>query len=232
MVHMEPSRGVKRLWRVVRVVLYMLRKGISKDKFMMDLQLLIERGKIAGKALSNLMTFHHRHDPREDRSFMFSGFSCRSMDPNLSFYSPMEVEFSCSNTPAYPSFRAVKRKSRRHRRYHDDDYDYDAAAVAKAFEMLNSELSDAESVVASPSPAPVIWSFGKSPAVVRQQRITDSPFPSREEEEEEEEDVDIHIDEKAEEFIRRFYEQLRLQQRTPMTPEFQRYRRQPLMGRA
>ncbi|THU74847.1 hypothetical protein C4D60_Mb04t37720 [Musa balbisiana] len=207
----------------------MLRKGLSKDKFMMDLHLLIERGKIAGKALSNLMTFHHhhRHDPREDRRVMFSGFSCRSMDPNLSFYSPMEVEFSCSNTPAYPSFRAVKRKSRR-RRYHDDDYDYDAAAVAKVFDILNSELSDTESVVASPSPAPVIWSFAKSPAVVRQLRITDSPFPLREEEE----DVDIHIDEKAEEFIRRFYEQLRLQQRTPMTPEFQRYRRQPLMGRA
>ncbi|CAL9165941.1 uncharacterized protein LOC103982295 [Musa acuminata AAA Group] len=227
MVHMEPSRAAKRLWRVVRVVLYMLRKGLSKDKFMMDLHLLIERGKIAGKALGNLMTFHH-HDPREDRSFMFSGFSCRSTDPNLSFYSPMEVEFSCSNTPAYPSFRAVKRKSRRRRRYYDDDNDYDAAAVAKAFEILNSELSDAESVVASPSPAPVIWSFGKSPAVVRQLRITDSPFPSREEDD----DVDIHIDEKAEEFIRRFYEQLRLQQRTPKTPEFQRYRRQPLMGRA
>ncbi|KAJ8513845.1 hypothetical protein OPV22_004279 [Ensete ventricosum] len=226
MVHMEPSRAAKRLWHVARVVLYMLRKRLSKGKFMMDLHLLIERGKIAGKALSNLMTFHHhdRHDPRGDGSFMFSGFSCRSTDPNLSFYSPREVEFSCSNTPAYPSFRAAKRKSRR-RRYHDDDYDYDAA---KVFEILNSELSDAESDVTSPSPAPVIWNFGKSPAVVRQLRITDSPFPVRDAEE----DVDFHIDEKAEEFIRRFYEQLRLQQRTPMTPEFQRYRRQPLMGRA
>lgn len=219
---MESESAAKRLWRIVRVVVYMIRKGLSKDKLMMDLNLLLKRGKIAGKALGNLVTFHHHHHHHHHRhgaSSMYSGFSCRSMDPNRSFYSPKEVEFSCSNTPLY------KRKNR-HSRF-DYDYDYDYDAVAKALEILNSEASDAESVMASPSPAPMSWSFVKSPAGVRQLRITDSPFPLAEDEE-----VDSHIDQEAEEFIKRFHEQLRLQQRIPLTPEYKHHRREPLMGRA
>ncbi|WOL12389.1 hypothetical protein Cni_G21155 [Canna indica] len=221
---MDSSRATKRLWRIARVVFYMIRKGISKDKLMLDLHLLLKRGKVAGKALGNLMTFHHHHHRHHHTSgtATYSGFSCRSMDPDLSFYHPAEVEFSCSNTPA---FRATKQKHRRGGR-RCDLYDYDAVAVAEAFEILNYEASDAESVAASPSPA--MWSFGKSPAGVRKLRVTDSPFPWREEEEE----VDSCVDEQAEEFIKRFYEKLRLQQMVPMTPEYKRYRQEAVMGRA
>ncbi|CAL9773102.1 unnamed protein product [Musa acuminata subsp. burmannicoides] len=219
---MESSSAAKRLWHIARVVFYMLRKGLAKDKLMMDFHLLLKRGKIAGKAIGNLVTFHHHHHHHGVTS-MSSAFSCRSMDPNRSFYSPKAVEFSCSNTPSRPSFHAIKRKNR-HRHY---DYDYDAVAVAKAFEILNSQVSDAESVMASPSPSPMNWSFGKSPAGARQLRITDSPFPLNEEGEE----VGTHIDQEAEEFIKRFYQQLRLQQWTPMTPEYKQYRNE-LLGRA
>ncbi|WOL14143.1 hypothetical protein Cni_G22923 [Canna indica] len=213
MVQMESSRSAgKRLWRIVRVVFYMLGKSLSMSKLMMDLHLLLKRGKTARKALGHFMTFnpHHLHG---GATATYSGFSCRSMDPN-SFYSPREVQFSCSSTPSHPSFHAIKR-SRRHRR---EDC-YDAAAVAEAFEilMMNSEITESEPVMASPSPAPV---------VARQLRITDSPSPLWEEEEEE----DGHIDEEAEEFINRFYEQLRLQQRFPVTPEYRRH--EQLMGRA
>ncbi|XP_008791574.1 uncharacterized protein LOC103708427 [Phoenix dactylifera] len=218
----------KRLWHIVRAVYYMLRKGISKRKLLLwDLHHVLHRGKIAGKALGNLMTFHHHHHHHHDgTAFAFSRFSCRSMDPNLSFYNPREVEFSCSDTPAYPSFFTAKRK---HRHRHDC-YNHDVAAIAKAFEILNSEVSDTESLMASPSPAPIWSSFGRSPAVVRQLRITDSPFPIREEEEEEEE-ADGQVDRAAEEFIKRFYEQLRLQRSVAATPDYA-FRREPLVGRA
>nr|XP_010925552.1 uncharacterized protein LOC105048063 [Elaeis guineensis] len=216
---MESNSVPKRLWHILRLVYYMLRKGISKRKLMLDLHLLLHRGKIAGKALGNLLNFYHHHHHGASPSSPV--FSCRSMDPNLSFYHPREVEFSCSNTPAYPT--KLFRKDR-----HRHDYsNYDVAAIAKAFEILNSEVSDIESVVASPSPALIWSSFGKSPALVRQLRITDSPFPIRDDDG----DADGHVDRAADEFIKRFYEQLRLQQSVGATPEYT-YRRDPLVGRA
>ncbi|CAL9168679.1 unnamed protein product [Musa hybrid cultivar] len=225
MVQMESSRSAKRLWRIVRVLLYMIRKSFFMHKLMMDLHLLLKRGKIASKALVNLVTFHHQHH-HSGATVTYSGFSCRSMDPDRSFYSPKEVQFSCSSTPSFPSLHAIKRRSR-HRRY---DYDYDAAAMAKAFEILEySEPWDAEPVMASPSPAPMVWDLGSSPAGVRQLRITDSPFPLKEEEEEE---AGGRIDQEAEQFIKRFYEHLRLQQMFPGTPEYGHRRHEPLMGRA
>ena len=208
----RPPSITKKLLDIFRVVYYMLRKGISKQKLMMDLHLLLKRGKIAGKALGNLMTFHHHHHHARPTH----SFSCRSMDPNLSFYNPREVEFSCSNTPWIHHVGSGRRK---HRKNNYSNCDYEAvAAIAKAFEMLNNhEISDVESVLPSPSPAPVLGGFGKSPMVVRQLRITDSPFPIKEDEV-----ADGKVDKEAEEFIRRFYEQLRVQQTVAAvaTPEY------------
>lgn len=120
--------------------------------------------------------------------------SCRYVDPTKSFYAPREVEFSCSNTPFYNT----RRKKKNHQ------YRYESAeAVAKAFEMMNSRNfggnGDDCLNVATPSP---ILVCGKSPAELR---MADSPF--------------MHVDKEAEDFIRRFYQQLRSQQ-------------EPLFGRA
>ncbi|KAK7314419.1 hypothetical protein VNO77_32942 [Canavalia gladiata] len=98
---------------------------------------------------------------------------------------PRDYEFSCSNSPAFP-FHAIKRKHRQH------NYD-DVFAVQKVLEMLNK-------VEASP-----LVGFGKSP-VGKQLRITDSPFPLKDEE------GDSQVDLAAEEFIKRFYRDLNLQQ--------------------
>uniref|UniRef100_A0A0D9WR58 Uncharacterized protein n=1 Tax=Leersia perrieri TaxID=77586 RepID=A0A0D9WR58_9ORYZ len=102
-------------------------------------------------------------------------------------------------------------------------YNYDAADIARVFEILNSAdqiLSDGDGgVAAAATPSPALWaqSFGRSPAV-RQLRITDSPFP-----------VDAAadggdggvVDMEAEEFINKFYEQLRTQQSlAAATPEY------------
>nr|DAD48858.1 TPA_asm: hypothetical protein HUJ06_018795 [Nelumbo nucifera] len=185
-----PPEIAKKLWNIVRIVFFMLRKGISKRKLMMDLHLMMKRGKLAGKALGNLMFHHH------------SNLSCRSNDVQLSFVAPREYEFSCSNSPAYPShfpFHVNKRKGHHH---HRDQDEIDAVnAVQKVFEMLNN---DAVSVEASPLVN--LPGFGKSP-MVRQLRITDSPFPLRPSEE------DSHVDKAAEEFIERFYKDLRQQKR-------------------
>ncbi|KAJ0977421.1 hypothetical protein J5N97_012895 [Dioscorea zingiberensis] len=209
----SPAIG-KRLWHILRLLYVMLRNGICKRKLMLDLHLLLHRGKLAGKALSNLLSLHHHHHHHSAASqggAHFSSFSCRFMDPNLAFYDPREVEFSCSNTP-------IKRKHRHHHHH------YDAADIARVFEFLN-EVPDNVSNVPSPSPGPV-WPFGKSPArPVRQLRVTDSPFPIKED------DTDCRVDKAADEFIKRFYEQLRLQ--PSATPDYVSYRRRtPLLGRA
>ncbi|KAG6501237.1 uncharacterized protein LOC121997773 [Zingiber officinale] len=230
--------AAKRLWHIVRLLFL----GFSKNKLMVDLHLLLKRGKIAGKALTQLL-IHHHHDHYHHRSHrhqyhggggaasMYSALTCRSMDPDLAFYNPREVQFSCSNTPSYPTFR---RHRRRHHRYDDDE---DDAAFAKALETLYAEADieeEEEDYSASAAESPAIW---KSPsAPVRQLRVTDSPFPLKEEEGE----VDGRIDQKSEEFIKKFHEQLRLQQMISpvpvVAPEYMHHRRRrdvPLMmGRA
>ncbi|TKY44580.1 hypothetical protein E2542_SST30857 [Spatholobus suberectus] len=106
---------------------------------------------------------------------------------------PGDYEFSCSNSPAFP-FRVTKRKHRgRFPRYDD------VSTAHKVLEILDNNNNKVE---ASPLPG-----FGKSP-VGRQLRITDSPFPVKDEEE-----GDNHVDVAAEQFIKRFYKDLNLQQK-------------------
>lgn len=68
-------------------------------------------------------------------------------------------------------------------------------AVKAVLEMLNSEVT---------SPSPALPGFGRSP-MVRQLRITDSPFPLKDI------DEDGEVDKAAEEFIERFYNELKKQ---------------------
>uniref|UniRef100_R7W4H9 Uncharacterized protein n=1 Tax=Aegilops tauschii TaxID=37682 RepID=R7W4H9_AEGTA len=241
---MEPSMAPRRLWHVVRAVLFMLRKGMSKRKLSMDLQLLLHRGKIAGKALSRLMSANGHHDQAASRSAAEApppaSLSRRTLDSALAVYGTRgagrEVEFSCSNTPSYPPIQLIpaKRRRRNNRRTHRGAngaepgwYNYDAADIAKVFEVRNDEQLLKEvvgddgaaplAVLATPSPA--LWSsFGRSPAPVRQLRITDSPFPVRDDA------ADLEgglVDREADEFIKKFYDQLRRQQNlAAATPEY------------
>ncbi|XP_074342158.1 uncharacterized protein LOC141679595 [Apium graveolens] len=171
------SAVAKKLWKILKVVLYMLRKGISKSKLLVDLHVMLKKVKLAGKALAgNFILYHH-----------YSTFTCRSTN-NLSFVSPQEYEFSCNNTPFYASYFS-KRKSYHHRKSCD--------IAQNVFEMLN----DHEKPEASPFMA--LPGFGQSP-IVRQLRITDSPFPLKEEK-------DPQLDKEAEDFIRKFYKDLKQQ---------------------
>ncbi|WVZ79815.1 hypothetical protein U9M48_027349 [Paspalum notatum var. saurae] len=244
--NMEPNMA-RRLWRVVRAVLLMLRKGVSKQKLAMDLHLLVHRSKIAGKALGNLMTTHshnHHHNRAAPTAAAAAPqqFSCRALDPALAVVDPREVEFSCSNTPSNPSFYlniipTGKRRRRNNRRTHRGAngaepgwYNYDASDIARVFEILNNneqlvgdggggdavEQPSPLALIATPSPA--LWaSFGRTPAHVRQLKITDSPFPIRDDAAAD----SGQVDKEAEEFIKKFYEQLRKQQSlATATPDY------------
>lgn len=194
-MEMEPASTPevgKKLWHIVRVIFYMVRKSISKSRIMVDLHLMLKRGnKLAEKAICNLMFHNYQH----------SSFGCRSNDA-LSFISPREYEFSCSNSPAnFNPFYTHKRKHQLN--LFAKSYKYNdvttAAAVQKMLEMLNNP-EVASAVEASPLSLP---GFGKSP-MVRQLRITDSPFPLKDE-------GDSQVDKAAEEFIKKFYKDLKLQ---------------------
>ncbi|KZV21638.1 hypothetical protein F511_17663 [Dorcoceras hygrometricum] len=103
-IEKAPPKMAKKLWNLMRIGFYMMRKGISKSKLnMLDLHLLIKQGKIARKAIGNLMLQHH-----------YSTLSCRSDDVVSSFISPREYEFSCSNSPAYPCRHSRRKNIQEH----------------------------------------------------------------------------------------------------------------------
>ncbi|XP_019200051.1 PREDICTED: uncharacterized protein LOC109193649 [Ipomoea nil] len=180
----------KKLWNIVRIVFYMVRKGVSKSKLIhlnlqLALQLMLKRGKLAaGKALSHhysaLITCRSHHSVR-----VFTG------------HAPHDYEFSCSNTPAALFHHHASKRSRNHRR----ENKIDADVFQRVFEMLN----DRPEAAVDGSPFTALPGFGRTPTV-RQLRVTDSPFPLKDSEE-----INSQVDMDAEEFIRKFYTQLNLQ---------------------
>ncbi|CAH2077617.1 unnamed protein product [Thlaspi arvense] len=112
-----------------------------------------------------------------------------------------DYEFSCSNTPATDPFAYMcKRKRRVHGSY--DKEDAVAEAVKKVFELLGENDTKATTAAAA----------GESPLMafpaVRQLRVTDSPFPLDDGGEH-----DHVVDKAAEEFINKFYKNLKLQKK-------------------
>ncbi|MED6131275.1 hypothetical protein PIB30_008314 [Stylosanthes scabra] len=189
----------KKLLNMLRIVMIMLRKGISKSKLISEFHLLLKRGKIAAsKAIATTLTLHHHYAAAFTRRR--STFFHHHNNKNLSFY-PREYEFSCSGTPAI-----------NHCHCHSHEDASNLSVVHKVLEMLKNNNNDCEMVmeVASyyNSPLMPLSEFGKSPNNNnnRQLRITDSPFPLKDYD-----DDDGKIDIAAEEFIKRFYKNLHSQ---------------------
>jgi hypothetical protein len=183
----------KRVWSMIRVALFMLRKGISKGKLMMDLNMMVKRrGKLAGKAITNLM-FHHGGSTSSRRSHV---------DTHLS--TTREYEFSCSNTPNYK----FALNNKRHRTNYfsacahaPPTQDEDIVTVNAVKAVLENMVNNNEVIVEA---SPALPGFGRTPKV-RQLRVTDSPFPLNDT------DTDAEVDKAADAFIKRFYLQLRKQ---------------------
>ena len=173
----------RKLWNIGRIVFLMLRKSKLAADF--NLNLLLKRGKLAAtKAIANTILTLHLH---------------RSQNDEDAVYYPRDYEFSCSNSPAL--FHVIKRSTNKHHRRRHRHYDDDVSTVQKVLEILNNNNNNK---VATASPLP---GFGKSP-IGRKLRITDSPFPLKDEE-----GGDNQVDVAAEEFIKRFYKDLDLQQK-------------------
>lgn len=205
-----PRLAAKKLWNIVRIMFYMLRKGMSNCKInILDIQIglqhMLKRGKIAGKAISNLMLHPppHLYD-----NLTSSSFTCKSNDVvATSFITRGDYEFSCSNSPVFPLYFAAnnnKRSSRRRNRPYKTD---EIAVVQKVFEILNNTSTNYDAAAVSPLMA--LPGFGKSPNNVRQLRVTDSPFPLKDTEE----NCNPQVDKDAEEFIKKFYKDLKQQKK-------------------
>ncbi|MCL7040359.1 hypothetical protein MKW94_020195 [Papaver nudicaule] len=198
---MDPNNTkivAKRLWNILRVVFFMIRRGISKNnkQFMFHLHsIMSKRGKVASKVIANLMIFHHQNS---NHSSQVSSFKV-----------PRHYEFSCSNSPAVHMSNGKHKTRHGNLSFSDSTVAEDdittVSAVQKLLEMFNSEVMTENGGSTMPSPYLPGFGYGRSPTV-RQLRITDSPFPLKD-------NVagECHVDEDAEEFIERFYAQLRLQ---------------------
>lgn len=155
------------------------------------------------------------HGGRGGASSLSSTLSCRSMDPGAAVYQqyqyrPREVEFSCSSTPLHRR----RRRAHRHRgqsllpqQQHGDLPEYTSApAVKTLFELMDGVEEEDDDVEGATVP----WAARRGPAP-RQVRITDSPFPAREEDDEDGSSRGV-VDRRADEFIVWFHDQLRMQQ--------------------
>ncbi|XP_062182718.1 uncharacterized protein LOC133886844 [Phragmites australis] len=204
---MEPGFG-KRLVHVLRAVYHMLRRGLCCKRLMMDLHLLLGRGKLAGKALRNLVAaVNHPH-----AAHTAAAGAEASPSSALSFsHDPRDVEFSCTTTPSYAPRALFPFRIRGGRgASRGGGGGLNVAEVSRVFERMNAEEAGAGAETpsaAGATPSPMLaLSLGRSPAGVRHLRVTDSPFPV------EPEGVDERVDAHADDFIKRFYEQLQLQQ--------------------
>ncbi|XP_025884500.1 uncharacterized protein [Solanum lycopersicum] len=171
----------KKFWKIVRVALCMLRKGISKQKIMLDIKLMMKRSKTSSykAVVQNLMYHFHHHNHNQNRHR-----TDQVESGNLPFCPPHEdeyYEFSCTSSPNLDM--------QKHTTIHEEDVVMMNAAVMKAtLEMIKGETTSSDNYFRG---------FG------RQLRVTDSPFSVGE--------MDNHVDEKADEFISKFYRNLRRQ---------------------
>ncbi|MED6180595.1 hypothetical protein PIB30_011631 [Stylosanthes scabra] len=189
-MEIEGSQAVvaNKVWNIVRALFFMLRKGIASSKLVLQFNSMLKRGKLAGKALLNTLIFNHHHH-----------LTCRSHDTHLSFISPRlptHYEFSCTNSPALTNVNhrirsTIKRTTKHHSKYDDVST---LTAFQKVLDILNNNTDN--KVEASPLVA--LPGFGKSP-IGKQLRVTDSPFPLKDEGD------NGQVDMAAEEFIKSFF---------------------------
>ncbi|XP_010249360.1 PREDICTED: uncharacterized protein LOC104591912 [Nelumbo nucifera] len=223
--HVRSSAMGKRLWNLLRIAYFMMRKGfVSKRKLIMDMNLMMKRGKLLGKSLLgnlNLMFQFHHHHHSKDLLRTRAGFG----------FGLHEYEFSCSNSPN-PVFFHVSNKRRNHLFPHfpcinpppptpprvpDDDQQEANNEVAKAVVVLSKKDYSPDYYNSS------LYSFrfDTSSDLAPGEQLSPflSPFSiriSNYSSESEGDGGNMKVDDEAEEFIRRFYEQLRMQNRTQL----------------
>lgn len=176
----------------------------------MDMNLMMKKGKLVRKSLSNLMSHHHHH--HSSKSMTRGGFGIQ------------EYEFSCSNSPNPVFFH-----KRKHHHFNfpcinhpqvmeeeDDHLDlYEQQQKATNNNNINMMvLNNNNHVVSIPRTPEYSFNFGpgekKSP-MRSSFSVRISNYSALDETDQE--GVNAHVDAQAEDFIRSFYEQLRMQSR-------------------
>ncbi|KAK9069744.1 hypothetical protein SSX86_010138 [Deinandra increscens subsp. villosa] len=224
---MEQNQPIlaKKLWSLMRVMFFLLKKNISKTKFFSDLNtMLSKRSKIAGKSLHNLLFHHHHHHHPS---------AVHRHPHHLPFPTPPpsdddDDEFSCTTTPQNPL--SIISPSHKNHRTHASPPCVDnivemlttAAAASPGF-GVGKELRITDSPLSNISPSHKKHRTQAAPPCVddivemltteaaaspgfgvgKELRITDSPFPLSNG------DGDGKVDEAADRFIMRFYNSLR-----------------------
>ncbi|OAY76677.1 hypothetical protein ACMD2_05552 [Ananas comosus] len=220
-MELHSPTAAKKLWSYLRAVFFMMRKGLvsNKRKLLIDMNLFMKRGnKILGRSLTNLIFHHHHHHhhhhPHSQRSQSIAATTMTIM---------REYEFSCSNSPNPVFFRG-----RRHAYFpclnavvedEEDKHSWPCAPAAQKRIEYSPQSSSSSTTATTSLLAEELFAPGErrspSPTSVRiSEYYSDDDDKEEEEEEEEVEDGDNgEVDDEAEEFIRRFYEQLRAQRR-------------------
>ncbi|OMO99255.1 hypothetical protein COLO4_13403 [Corchorus olitorius] len=211
-VHTRTPAIAKRLWKVLRITFFMIRKGlIAKRKLMMDMNLMMKRGKLLRKSLSNLINSHAHHHHHHSSSRRGS-------------FGIQEYEFSCSNSPNPVFFHVHKQQRSKHHNYFpcinppdvidEDQLDDDPKAVVLLPKTPDYTFNFP--VTAAADHINASDQFGSaeklSPLLLSPFSVRVSNYSS------EDDETDIapnrsQVDDEAEEFIKRFYEQLRAQSR-------------------
>ncbi|KAL2936279.1 Regulating synaptic membrane exocytosis protein 1 [Bienertia sinuspersici] len=158
----------------------------------MDLNMMMKRGKLAGKALKNLMFHHNPHSDRHISATQGGGVGGPTKRPE--------------DVPLDRHHYTNKRKNNYHHHkkstqfYTPLPYFMQDVESVDLEEVNNMVLRNEEVTASGPTATPGLahrW----SPAV-RQLRITDSPFPLQNSEDSK------YVDQAAEDFIKRFYSKL------------------------
>ncbi|CAN1811450.1 hypothetical protein LINPERHAP1_LOCUS26222 [Linum perenne] len=186
----------KKVWQMARVVFFMLRRGISRSRIALDLTLIAKRGnKLAGKAIGNFLTFNGIIGSRHQTTITNN----KPIASNDAV--PGEYEFSCSNTPASNSFISTFFNfniNKRNKNYHEDVTT--VATVQRMLEMINHNNNNNNEAIQSSSPEANFVSAAATPLPwlgKQQGRIMESPSEGGQ------------VDKAADEFIRRFYMDLK-----------------------
>lgn len=181
--------SAKRFWNVLRIALFMIRKGslISKRKILVDLHLMMERGKMYGRNIRNLV-FHH------SRGNDHGGFGLQ------------EYEFSCSNSPVI--FHTSKKKHHYfpiHILHFPCIHTHQVAEKGEPNTLVFPKLDYSNEYFSNDCLHP-----NDLPAVQKLSPLL-SPLCQRISCSSSEDDNDQEVDRQADEFIAQFYEQLKMQ---------------------
>ncbi|CAL4952883.1 unnamed protein product [Urochloa decumbens] len=196
-VHAAPAVG-KRMWSYLRAVFFMVRKGLlsNKRKLLVSMHLLIKSrpNKAVSRTVAALLSHHHHGHHHHG-----SSNSLRRRD----------YEFSCSNSPAAAAISSSRRYFPSCLGASDDDDRYHYAASSSPLARIDYYAAASPAPSSSPGlllreesccPSPALLGTGGASVRVSNYSSEDEGVAGGE-----------AVDDDAEEFIRRFYEQLRNQ---------------------